>query len=441
MIYKTYIKILSLGIGIVLATSVMVVYVFHFYYEMQAQKNLKSIADIVSAEINTTDDYSFINSQSANDTRLTVIDKDGKVLADSFEKATEMENHADRPEFKEALSSGEGSTVRKSATIGENTFYYAVKLSDGNVLRVSVTSASIYVIFYNSIYVISAITFVVILISLALSYAITKSIINPLSELGKNLDNIEEFAPYEELKPFADKLKEHKEKQKQLDRQKKEFTANISHELKTPLTSIAGYAELIENGMAKPEDIKPFAHTIRKQALRLVTLTEDIIQLSQLDETDKENITFENINLAQIAERCAESLEMNARGKNVSISLNIEECYINGSASLIEEMVYNLIDNAIRYNKENGYVKISVKSFNNTRAVLSVEDSGIGIPEKYKERVFERFFRVDKSRSKETGGTGLGLAIVKHIAKVHDAEISVNSRENIGTVIKVEFDC
>ena len=132
---------------------------------------------------------------------------------------------------------------------------------------------------------------------------------------------------------------------------------------------------------------------------------------------------------------------MNARGKNVSISLDIEECYINGSASLIEEMVYNLIDNAIRYNKENGYVKISVKSFNNTRAVLSVEDSGIGIPEKYKERVFERFFSVDKSRSKETGGTGLGLAIVKHIAKVHDAEISVNSRENIGTVIKVEFDC
>ena len=208
----------------------------------------------------------------------------------------------------------------------------------------------------------------------------------------------------------------------------------MSHELKTPLTSIAGYAELIENGMAKPEDVKPFAHTIRKQALRLVSLTEDIIQLSQLDETQGEEIIFEEVDLAKIAESCVSSLEMNARAKNVEIVLDAKECYVNGNISLLEELVYNLIDNAIRYNKEDG--RVDVKTTNRT---LIVADTGIGIPPKYQGRIFERFFRVDKSRSKETGGTGLGLAIVKHIAEVHNAEISVSSVENVGTTIQVDF--
>lgn len=437
MINKTYTKILSLGIGIVLVTSIIVVYVFHFYYEKQAQENLKTVASIVSSEINSTGDYAFINSEKSGDTRFTVIDKNGTVLADSAEDAEQMENHSDRPEFKEAVANGQGSTIRKSATIGENTFYYAVKLSNGNVLRVSVTSESVYVVFYNSIYVICAITFAVILISLALSFAITKSIINPVIELGKNLDNIDEYEPFPELKPFAEKLREEKKKRRLLDNQKKQFTANISHELKTPLTSIAGYAELIENGMAKPEDVKPFAHTIRNQALRLVSLTEDIIQLSQLEEFQNE-IAFQDVDISRITEKCAHSLQVNALSKNISIETNLSDCEIKGNPSLIEEMIYNLIDNAVRYNKENGKIEISVSRINES-AVFSITDTGIGIPEKYQERVFERFFRVDKSRSKETGGTGLGLAIVKHIAEVHNAEISVFSKENIGTTIKIKF--
>lgn len=440
MVNKTFTKILSLGLGIVMVTSLLTVIVFHSYYEKQAQSNLKSTAILVSAEINANDDYSFINDVN-NDTRLTIIDSNGTVLADSVEDEKNMESHADRPEFKEALQSGQGSTIRKSATIDQNTYYYAIKLANGNVLRVAVTSQSVFMVFYQSLIYIAIVSFVVMLLSLALSYAITKSIVKPITDIGNNLDNIEQQQEtFEELTPFVNVLKEHKQKQNLLDKQKKEFTANVSHELKTPLTSIAGYAELIETGMAKEDDIKPFAHTIRKQALRLVALTEDIIQLSQLDETQPENISFEEINLSAIAEGSAESLEMNARAKNVEISLELEECFIDGNASLIEEMVYNLIDNAIRYNNDNGSVKVTVEKPYGNKVVLCVEDTGIGIPEEYQKRVFERFFRVDKSRSKATGGTGLGLAIVKHIAEVHDAKIAISSEEGIGTQVKIEFN-
>lgn len=438
MVNKTFTKILSLGLGIVIVTSLLTVIVFHSYYEKQAQSNLKSTAVLVSSEINASEDYSFINNVN-DDTRLTIISADGTVLADSIEDEKTMESHADRPEFKEALESGQGSTIRKSATIDQSTYYYAIRLDNENVLRVAVTSQSVFMVFYQSLIYIAVISLAVMLLSLALSYAITKSIVKPITDIGNNLDNIEEQETFEELTPFVNVLKEHKQRQKLLDKQKKEFTANVSHELKTPLTSIAGYAELIETGMAKDEDIKPFAHTIRKQALRLVTLTEDIIQLSQLDEAQSESISFEEINISDIAEKCAESLEMNARAKDIKISLDTEECYINGNAPLIEEMIYNLIDNAIRYNNENGYVKITARNDHGGKVSVSVEDSGIGIPEEYQGRIFERFFRVDKSRSKETGGTGLGLAIVKHIAEVHNAKISVESEANKGTKIQIEF--
>lgn len=254
--------------------------------------------------------------------------------------------------------------------------------------------------------------------------------------MGKNLNDLDSFKTYSELTPFVNALKEQKKKQKLLDKQKKQFTANVSHELKTPLTSIAGYAELIETGIAKPEDIKPFAHIIRKQALRLVTLSEDIIQLSQLDEGDERKITFEEVDIFEICKTCVESLSINARVKGIEIELKGESCFVKGNSALLEELVYNLCDNAIRYNKENGRVSVTVKP-QDGGAVLTVSDTGIGIDKKYQERVFERFFRVDKSRSKETGGTGLGLAIVKHIAQIHDADLSVESELNKGTAITI----
>jgi two-component system phosphate regulon sensor histidine kinase PhoR len=279
---------------------------------------------------------------------------------------------------------------------------------------------------------------VIIALSVMISIAITKSIVKPIEELKDNLDNLDNVKTYKELQPFVDALKAEKENRKILDKQKKQFTANVSHELKTPLTSIAGYAELIETGIAKEPDIKPFATIIRKQALRLVTLSEDIIQLSQLDESDEEEITFSSVDIYETANRCVQALSINAKAKGIDIALTGESTFIKANPSLLEELIYNLCDNAIRYNKENGKVEIKIYT-DASGTTLSVSDTGIGIEDKYKDRIFERFFRVDKSRSKATGGTGLGLAIVKHIAQIHGAEISVDSKLNEGTTIYVHF--
>lgn len=278
----------------------------------------------------------------------------------------------------------------------------------------------------------------VIAMSVMISVAITKSILKPIDELGKNLDNIDNVKVYDELKPLVDALKQEKEKQKALDKQKKQFTANVSHELKTPLTSIAGYAELIEAGIAKEPDIKPFAATIRKQALRLVTLSEDIIQLSQLDENDEHGIVFSSVDIYETAKGCIEALSINAKAKGIEITLEGESTFIRANPSLLEELIYNLCDNAIRYNKENGKIIVKISSDENG-CILSIKDTGIGIEEKYQEHIFERFFRVDKSRSKATGGTGLGLAIVKHIAQIHGAQINIDSVLGTGTTITVHF--
>lgn len=306
-------------------------------------------------------------------------------------------------------------------------FYYFAT-PDNLILKIALEHIDIIVISLTCVFVISALV----------AYRVSKSVINPIIETVENFENIDNKTKYKELQPIVDTIKAQKRRQKLLDKQKKQFTANVSHELKTPLTSIAGYAELIESGIAKPEDIKPFANTIRKQALRLVSLAEDIIQLSQLEETENE-IVFEEIDLCKIVKTCTEALEMNAKMKDVTLNVCAQnQCYIKGNASIIEEMVYNLCDNAIRYNKDNGIVDISVKQ-GESSTLLCVADTGIGIPAKYQERIFERFFRVDKSRSKETGGTGLGLAIVKHIAEVHNAKLTLESEENKGTTITVEF--
>lgn len=280
---------------------------------------------------------------------------------------------------------------------------------------------------------------VVAALSVFVSLRLTKSIIKPVEDLGRNLETLEKFSTYKELTPFIDALKEQKKKQKLLDKQKKQFTANVSHELKTPLTSIAGYAELIETGFAKADDIKPFAGIIRQQALRLVTLSEDIIQLSQLEENEEQGIVFEEADIFEISKKCVNALSINAKLKNIDMTIEGESCFVKGNGALLEELIYNLCDNAIRYNKDQGTVKVSVTAQGNT-AVLTVSDTGIGIDEKYQERVFERFFRVDKSRSKETGGTGLGLAIVKHIVQIHAAKLDLDSVLGEGTTIKITFD-
>lgn len=438
MTKKTLYKIFAFGVSVITITAVLILSVFYSYSDKQLKEQLRVVETVVEAELNESGDTAFITSNIDPNIRITLISPSGKVIADNIEDASILDNHANREEIIEAKKNGEATVTRNSDTQKEKVYYFAKQLDDGNILRVSSQATNIGNFFKDYIVYILICILAVIIAAVFVSFAITKSIIKPIRRLGQNLDDVDKFKFDDELQPLVNALLQQKRKQKMLDKQKKQFTANVSHELKTPLTSIAGYAELIETGIAKEEDIKPFAGVIRKQALRLVSLSEDIIQLSQLEESDDENMSFESVDLYDIANKCVEALTINALNKNVTLSLSGEQCYIRGKAQLVEEMVYNLLDNAIRYNKENGTVTVTVTPLSKGASV-SVKDTGIGIPAKYQDRIFERFFRVDKSRSKATGGTGLGLAIVKHITQLHGADLKLESEEGKGTQIIVTF--
>lgn len=438
MAKKTLYKIFAFGVSVITITAVLILSVFYSYSDNQLKEQLRVVESVVENQLAQDDDTAFISNHIDKNVRITLVAKDGTVIADSQESANKLGNHLNRQEIQQAIKNGEATVTRHSDTQEKKVYYFAKQLDNGNILRVSAEAKSIGKFFSDYIIYILLCIIVVIVTAVFVSMGITKSIVKPITQLGQSLDNIDKFKSDEELKPLVNALLQQKKKQKMLDKQKKQFTANVSHELKTPLTSIAGYAELIETGMAKPEDIKPFAGVIRKQALRLVSLSEDIIQLSQLEESDDEDMSFESVNLYEIAQRCVEALNINAINKCVTLNLTGEECYIRGKAQLVEELVYNLCDNAIRYNKENGNVTVTVTPLE-MGASVSVKDTGIGIPKKYQERIFERFFRVDKSRSKATGGTGLGLAIVKHITQLHDAKLEISSEEGKGTEIIVTF--
>ncbi len=438
MAKKTLYKIFAFGVSVITITAVLILSVFYSYSDNQLKEQLRVVESVVENQLAQDDDTAFISNHIDKNVRITLVAKDGTVIADSQESANKLGNHLNRQEIQQAIKNGEATVTRHSDTQEKKIYYFAKQLDNGNILRVSAEAKSIGKFFSDYIIYIFLCIIVVIVAAVFVSMGITKSIVKPITQLGQSLDNIDKFKSDEELKPLVNALLQQKKKQKMLDKQKKQFTANVSHELKTPLTSIAGYAELIETGIAKPEDIKPFAGVIRKQALRLVNLSEDIIQLSQLEESDDEDMSFESVNLYEIAQRCVEALNINAINKCVTLNLTGEECYIRGKAQLVEELVYNLCDNAIRYNKENGNVTVTVNPLEKGASV-SVKDTGIGIPKKYQERIFERFFRVDKSRSKATGGTGLGLAIVKHITQLHDAKLEISSEEGKGTEIIVTF--
>lgn len=271
-----------------------------------------------------------------------------------------------------------------------------------------------------------------------LSKRITKTLVAPLQSIAEHSDGSDFTVPFEELKPFVETLKQRQAAKNNMEQMRQEFTANVSHELKTPLTSISGYAEMIATGIARDEDVQNFARRIHTESLRLLSLIADIIQLSELDYIEGRD-DFENVDLLDLAQTVENSLAAGAEKYGITLSVSGGHLQTFGCRSQLEELIYNLCDNAIRYNKQNG--KAAVLVFDNGgRPAISVEDTGIGIPEDKLDRVFERFFRVDKGRSKRTGGTGLGLAIVKHIALRHGAEISISSELGMGTKITVTFD-
>ena len=376
-------------------------------------------------------------AESTQNLRITVVDADGQVIYDTNTDINTLDNHRDRPEIADAFDSGKGQSIRTSSTINSSNYYYAIRLSDGRVLRVAKETSSIVNIFTQVLPVIMLIIIVLSILSFYVSHYLTRSLVKPIEQMASNLDHLEYVDTYKELEPFINLIREQHEDILNAARMRQEFTANVSHELKTPLQTIIGSAELMERGIVKEEDTPRFIKSIRQEAARLVTLIDDIIRLSQLDEGTE--MPKENVSLLELAREVTETLSDAAKLKGVSLEVCGDDGVISGVRRLLYEVVYNLCDNAIKYNKQGGYVKVSV-SENADNVQISVSDNGIGIAPEHQDKVFERFYRVDKSHSKQSGGTGLGLSIVKHAVQYHHGKITVDSDLDKGTNISIQFD-
>ena len=548
MTKKIFHSIFTVALVVLLASIGIATSFLYDYFNDSQVKQLKAELSLVADTVNNIGVEYFENFDSTV-FRFTVVDTSGTVLYDTEVNAIEMENHADREEIVEAFKTGTGSSARNSSTLTEKTFYEAVLLENGDVLRVSVSQLTVGALVIGMMPAISAILLIAAVVALLLSHTMAKKVTEPLMQL--DLDNPAENNTYEELTPILTKVyKQHKQIRSQMDalrrksdefeqivssmseglvlldehgmvlsmntaakkilavkkeikgndfllvdrtskmskaiwnalegshseyteerhgseyqftinpivsddkvlgavilvfdisdrafaeRNRREFTANVTHELKTPLQSIIGSAELLETGLVKPEDTARFVGNIRKEASRLVNLINDIIRLSQLDE-DSEPAT-ETVDLFDVAKEVVEVLTVSAAKRNITLQITGEPCTIFGVRRYIYEILYNLCDNAIRYNTDNGSVTITVGK-EAERTVLSVADTGIGIPPEHHSRIFERFYRVDKSHSKETGGTGLGLSIVKHAVQYHNGKVSLDSEVGKGTTITVTF--
>lgn len=545
---KIFKSILLVAFSTLLVT-LLIITACMFDYFGTVQKN--QLVDELSIAARGTDaeGMDFLNQLDSKNYRITWVSKDGTVLFDNETNPANMENHADREEIKEAFKNGKGSSSRYSTTLTEKTLYEAVRLTDGTVLRISVSRITVVVLLLGMIQPILIVGILAAILSAVLGKRMAKCIVDPLNRL--NLDNPIENDTYEELSPLLRRIQAQQSeikrtlarlKQKQdefnqitsnmseslilldnagaiininlsakklfgvtdtcigrniievdrhknirdfmqksmengyaefrenrngreyqfdlsrilfddkvvgtvilafditeqaeAERRRREFTANVSHELKTPLQGIIGYTDLMESGLAKTEDIPRFVVHIRKEASRLVMLIEDIIRLSQLDEGI--DMIVSEVSLGNLADEVCETLSDSAKSKNISLSWSGTDGNMCGVQRLLYEIVYNLCDNAIKYNRIGGSVKISV-SEDDRNVRLEVADTGIGIQEECQKRVFERFYRVDKSHSKQYGGTGLGLSIVKHAVAYHNGKIELESELNKGTVITVEF--
>ena len=519
------------------------------YFEAQMFTELESEAGYISYAVKN-EGTDFINNFNEKGKRITLVSSDGTVLADTKADAEELENHADRKEIADALKNGKGTSSRYSDTLMQKTLYYAEKLDDGTILRVSTTQNSVVIILLGLLQPLIIIIVLALIISIFLSYRLSKAIIKPINEL--DLDNPAANETYEELTPLLKKMsaqkktidkhiKEAEQKQEEFklitenmsegllvidkdsnvlsynqaavrlleisdvksgsvlafnrskgfrsvvekalsgeraesdishdentynlianpvyenekiigaviviiditesakrEQLRQEFTSNVSHELKTPLTSISGFAEMMKSGGTPDETVIDFSTSIYDEAQRLITLVSDIMKISELDEGV---IPFEKeqVDLLKLSKDIIKRLTPVANKRNITLNVIGDTALVSGTKKILDEMIYNLCDNAIKYNKESGTVDVIVNQANGKTSV-TVRDTGIGIPASEQDRVFERFYRVDKSHSKHVGGTGLGLAIVKHAAAYHDAEISLESIVGKGTSVTIGFN-
>lgn len=423
-------RLIQIGILSIVITSLVMTAAFYAQVKRQVFSDLEIMTNILLEE------DSFENK--VDNLRITVINKDGSVAYDSNVDASKLDSHIDRPEVKDAMRTGTGEDERRSDTLSESVFYYALKMDNGQILRVGKEARSVFSILLSMLPVSIGIGILLVLICMVLAHYLTKSMVKPIDKMAADLDHINEAEVYPELIPFARKIRAQHEEILSAANTRQEFTANVTHELKTPLAAISGYAELMEAGMANEGDIKRFSGEIRKSAARLLTLINDIIKLSQLDSGNAGEV-LEPVNIAEIAEDSVEMLSLGASKNQVTISYEgVKEADVKIGKELAQELVFNLIANAVRYNKKGGKVFVKVLK-DDTHIIFFVEDTGIGIPKEHQERIFERFYRVDKSRSKELGGTGLGLAIVKHICSLTGGDLVLKSEPGKGTKISVTW--
>lgn len=368
-------------------------------------------------------------------TRVTQISPEGEVLYDTRRDESTLEDHSGRKEVQEALASGEGEDVRMSDTVGQELYYYALLLDDGTVLRASKSMDGLIGTALNNLPVMAGLAVIMMILAYFMAKWQTNRLVKPIYEL--DLEHPLENKTYDELTPFLEAMDKQNKEKEAVSNMRKEFSANVSHELKTPLTSISGYAEIMKNGMVRPADVPVFSERIYKEARRLIHLVEDIIKLSKLDEESVE-LEKQDVDLYEMTREIISRLAPQAQQRNIRMEVTGEPVTYFGIRQILDEMIYNVCENAVKYNNENGRVSVWVgNTLEGPR--VTVTDTGIGIPEEHHERIFERFYRVDKSHSKERGGTGLGLSIVKHGALLHGAKVTVDSAPGKGTRIEMQF--
>ena len=432
-------EFILVALSSILLTTVLVTAVFSGFFRNEILDELRTCARVIQSAGIFDGQEEVYTDVGADELRITLIDTDGTVIYDNDVAVGDLDNHGNRPEVELASEQGEGLAVRRSNTLDRDAFYYAVQQEDGTVLRVAKEASSVWDIFRSALPISLALALLILILCILLSARATKSLMAPITQLAEHLDEEETMPVYKEMIPFVNTIRKQHDDIMRNAKMRQDFTANVSHELKTPLTSISGYAELIEHNMVSQTDIPRFAGEIHRSATRLLTTINDIIKLSELDVMETTTLVLDRLPLYQMAENCVDMLQVNAEKHQVTLKLEGEPAYIMGNREMVDEVLYNLCDNAIRYNNINGSVVVRVKP-EGEKVRLCVEDTGIGIPEKHQSRVFERFYLVDKSRSKATGGTGLGLAIVKHIVAQHEAEMKLESEPGKGTRITILFE-
>lgn len=417
--------------------------------------NLSQETELIAAALNEQQEpIAFLRSLDREDLRITLINKDGSVAYDNEASPSMLPNHGDRPEVAKAFESGSGSAERASSTLDEIMLYRAVRLNNGQVVRLAQAQPGVAAILMSLVAPMLLIAAAGAVLSFFLARRESRAIIEPLQEVDLDHPRRSYEHAYAEMVPMLERIESQRQELKRQmavlsdnDRMRREFTANITHELKTPLTAISGYAELIANGMVEGEDdLRNFGGRIYREAGRLAALVNDILTLSNLDEaeraTEGEAVPIgstEPIELSRAITTVEQRLEQVARQSDVTIVRKTKPVVVEGVPRLIDELIYNLASNAIRYNQPGGTVTLRCGTNDEGHPYLSVADTGIGIAPEEQGKVFERFYRVDKSRSKARGGTGLGLAIVKHAAVYHHASLDLSSELGVGTTITVTF--